>query len=107
MTIDIGRLWIEDFVGDVLRPRSRVGVRGDDAWFCAQGDIGRGRSKEALTVGAESSASNSRTAEGGRRGVGTALWDFGGARRPSNFARREETGLIEASSDSAEFWAIL
>lgn len=72
ITIDMGRLWL-DLGGEVLRPRSAAGVLGEEALLCAQGDVGRGRSKEALTVGAADSGSNMCRAWGGRVGLGAPL----------------------------------
>ena len=68
ITIDIGRLW-PDFGGDELRPRSRTGVLGDETLLCAHGEVGRGRSKDARTVGAAPSGSSRCSAEGDRRGL--------------------------------------
>lgn len=108
MTIDMGRLWL-DLGGEVLRPRSTVGVRGVERLCDAHGETGRGRSKEALTVGAAESGSSMCKAAGAREGegLGAPLRAGGAGLRPSNFARSEETGFMEASSDSAAFWSIL
>ena len=86
------------FGGDWLLLFSCRGVSGESPCVLAvdQGERGRGRSKDALTGGSGEWESGALYEMGESLWLGTSCCD--GALRPSNCARNEDTGLMEASS---------